>query len=340
MSADVKRETGLDAAAEWFALRRSGRMTLQELFELEVWLETDPSHLAAYKAIANSWALTRAVASDPEILQLREEAEGRAGARVLKVAGSTAAVLALLALIIYAGGDVWRDAFSPVLHQHVQTALGETHAVTLLDGSKVTLDSDTSLDLAVSWRQRAVSLNRGQAFFRVAKDVERPFVVTAAGNAVTATGTAFDIRIDKDRFMVLLTEGHLHVQIPATESEPAEQSDLIAGHQLISWAGGERSVSRLNAQNQARVLSWTSGTLSFVRTPLGRVTDELNRYSKKKVAIAPELASTPIDGVFRTGDVEGFVRLLVKGKLARVQNDTNLTITLVPRKIGPLAHHR
>jgi len=244
---------------------------------------------------------------------------------------------------VFFAGDflgVWRDAFSPVLHQHVQTALGQTYTVRLVDGSTVTLDSDTSLDVEVSWRQRNVSLTRGQALFHVAKEAERPFVVTAAGNAVTATGTAFDIRIDENRFMVLLTEGHLHVQTPATDSEPAEQTDLNAGHQLISWVGGERRVSRLDAPSQARVLSWTTGTLSFVHTPLAQVADELNRYSAKKVAIAPELAATPIDGVFRTGDVDGFVRLLEKGRLARVQKDTNLTITLGPRKISHSEEHR
>jgi transmembrane sensor len=319
-------------AAEWFALRRSGQMTLQEGLELEVWLESAPAHLAAFRAVADTWALTHAVATDPEVLNFRESARAIRGRPFF--AASMLAAVGLLGLALYAGGVVglWQDWFAPVSDQQFQTAVGETRSVILADGSSAMLDSDTTLLVHETWRRRAVTLSRGQAYFHVAKDAARPFTVSAAGNVVTATGTAFDVRIDRNRFLVLLIEGRLHVQIPENSSEPAEETDLMAGQRLTAWANGERSVTNLSAEGQAGTLSWRTGHLTFIQAPLSAVAEELNRYSRKKIEVSAELANTPVDGVFRTGDIDGFVKLLLKGRMARVEKATDTTITLTRLK--------
>lgn len=327
--------TTTEIAAQWFALRRSGQMSAQELFELELWLENQPANLAAYKSVARSWALTQAVASDPEILAIRETVGGRMPIRGRIVfAGKIVAAAAVLGLALYAAGIVndWRDMFSPVTDQHYETATGQTSIVTLPDGSTATLDTGTVMNVHETWRKREIALERGQAFFHVAKDASRPFTVSAYGNAVTATGTAFDVRVDNGRFIVLLTEGRLHVDLPQTPYQPAEQTDMIAGWKLIAPEKGDRNLQRLTPDEQTRAMSWTSGRLAFVAQPLSVIADEMNRYSVKKVVLAPGLAQVPVDGVFRSGDIDGFVRILVRDRLVRVQKNTDTAIVLASRK--------
>lgn len=330
------KATALEIAAGWFALRRSGTMTAQMLFELEVWLESDPAHLVAYKDVSRTWALTHAVATDPEILALREEAYGdnRLRRRLIFTVASALGVSAALAVAVWLSGAIglWRDWMSPVAEQHFRTAVGETRSVILPDGSAVTLDSNTELDVRETWRARSLKLARGQAFFLVAQDADRPFAVAAAGNVVTATGTAFDIRVDPDRFSVLLSEGRLHVLIPETANEPSEQTDMEPGWKLTALAGGERTLIRLSQADEARALGWRTGQLAFVARPIAEIAAELNRYSARKLEVAPELAPHPIDGVFRAGDIDGFVRILVASGLARVEKDTGASVRLASRR--------
>jgi len=325
----------IDAAADWFARRRSGQMSLQEARELEVWLDSDVAHREAFLSVCRSWVVVQSVATDPEVLAMRESTVGRMHARRLVwISQTVAATVLVLATGAYLFGlaGLWRDWTSPVSDQRFQTAIGETVTVSLADGSSVTLDSSTAIVAHETWRQRDVSLIRGQAFFHVAKDSARPFIVSAAGSHVTATGTAFAVRVDPDRLMVLLTEGKLHVVIPEVGSEPAMQSDMVGGWQLTASRSGARSLVRLDPDSQARALGWTTRRLAFVRQSLSSVAAELNRYSLKKIVVAPDLALVPIDGVFRAGDINGFVRLLVKSHLVRVQNDTDSVITLASLK--------
>jgi len=348
MTAKVRNTSpsDVDVAAEWLARRRSGQMSLQEVLELDVWLESDPDHLAAYRSVTRAWSVAHSVSADPEILAMRETAvEHLAIRRRLVMVGSTAALAALLAVALYAAGltGVWRDWVSPVSDQHIQTAIGQTIPVSLADGSTVMLDSDTTLLVHETWRRRDVTVKRGQAYFHVAKDPARPFSVSAANSSVTATGTQFDVRVDPDRLTVLLVEGTLHVDISASASQPAQETDMVAGWQLTASMGGERALVRLNAKKQARALGWQTGRLAFVRQSVSVVATELNRYSVKKIVVERELASIPIDGVFRAGDIDGFVRLLVKGHLARVLNNTDAAITLSSLKktrptTGPRVH--
>jgi transmembrane sensor len=330
-----KRASAAEAAADWFALRRSGRMTMQELFELEVWLENKPANLAAFKAVARTWTLTQALATDPEILAIREAVGGRVPMRRRMVAAGiafAAAVVFAFGLYAMGIGGVWRDMFSPVSDQHYETAIGQTSVVTLPDGSTATLDTATTLDVHETWRKRAITLAQGQALFHVAKDAARPFTVSAGGNSVTATGTIFDVRVDAERFTVVLTEGRLHVDLPQTASAPAEQTDMVAGWKLTAPDNGERSLVRLSPDEQVRSVGWTRGQLAFVGQPLSVIADELNRYSMKKIVLSPGVAALPIDGVFRAGDIDGFARLLVRDRLVRVQKNTDVSLILGPRK--------
>jgi len=325
----------VDEAADWFARRRSGQMSLQEVRELEVWLESDASHRSAFHDVGRVWVKAHLVATDPEILAIREAAMRHfTRRRRFYAAGSALAITAVFCVLLYVAGltGLWRDWVSPISDQRYQTAIGQTMTVLLADGSSVVLDSDTALAVHETWRRRDLTLEHGQAYFHVAKDPARPFVVSAAGSSVMATGTAFDVRLDPGRLMVLLDEGRLHIDIAATASVPAQQTNMVAGWRLTASSSGERALTAVNSETLAHALEWRTGHLTFVGQSVATVAAELNRYSQRKVIVLSDLAATPIDGVFRTADIDGFVSLLVKSHLARVLDSTDAEITLTSLK--------
>ncbi len=312
-----------EAAADWFALRRSGPLAADEAQAFEAWLAADPEHRAAYDNLEHYWQIAAAVRESPEVLAMRDAADRRWRGRRTLAWGGAAACLALLLL-----GAVW--IWSPVLisgRQNFHTAVGQTQTVMLPDGSAVTLDTDTVMRVDLTGRERRIRLDRGRAFFRVAHDPSRPFQVVAAGRTVTALGTVFEVRADAKRFEVTLVEGRVRVEDPPkrTTAKPTAV-ELTPGARLVAgenrgWAVAETDV--------ARETSWLDGRLAFDNDPLATVVAEMNRYSDKKIVIRdPAVAKTPVLGVFKAGDVEAFVRAVESYHLASVGAETDSTVEL------------
>ncbi len=82
----------------------------------------------------------------------------------------------------------------------------------LPDGSRMTLDTDSEVDIAFAPERRNLRLVKGRAFFDVAHDAQRPFAVVADGREVEALGTRFDVRMDPGQVRVVLVEGRVSVK--------------------------------------------------------------------------------------------------------------------------------
>ena len=168
-----------DVAAGWFARQRSGEMVAQAEREFEAWLAADPAHRAAYDTLERAWSSIEVARRDPGVLALRARARRR-GARMIP----PRAIAASLALAVLAGVTAWQvvgaDGFGlrRFATESFHTGVGEKASVTLPDGSVVTLNTDTVLRTRADRDRRLVYLDRGQAFFRVAHDRSRPFIVT------------------------------------------------------------------------------------------------------------------------------------------------------------------
>ncbi len=331
-------ETAKRAAARWFARRRSGTMSAQELRELEVWLAQDPAHRAAYDHLAQLWDGAETVRNDPEVMEMREAASRAQSVRRWRMAAAVAACFVVVCLAgaglvnwATAGHDASPELVAAGEHQEFRTSVGQTATVTLADGSAVTLDSNTIVRTRTTWNRRYVELARGQAFFRVAKQPTRPFVVLANGRTVTALGTSFEVSIDRGRFEVTLVSGKVRVEQPTKDDEQPtapRTTTLKPGTKLVAEPQGAWQVANVDI---ARETSWVEGLLRFRDEPMGQVAAELNRYSRKKVVIEdPALAARPIQGAFAAGDVDEFVRAAEAYGLAEVASESSVEIVLAP----------
>lgn len=304
-----------EVATAWFARRRSGAMTAAENGQLEAWLDADPANRAAFDAVELTWRAAEALRADPEILSLREEAlrPRGLGRRGLMAAGLAAAIAvgAVFSPIVVGSVRALQD-------QEFRTGVGQQATVKLPDGSVVTLNTDTVLRTRQAEGRRLLYLDKGQAFFKVAKDPKRPFVVAAGGRTVTALGTAFDVRVAADKFKVTLVEGKVRVEAPASAvglalaragapvTGPVQATEMTAGSE---FAATDYRHWNVTTTDTARETSWLRGQLIFERERLGDVVAEMNRYSTKKIVVLDEAAATtPITAAFKPGDIDGFVR--------------------------------
>lgn len=320
-------------AAYWFTYQRAGGTSADEIRAFEVWLGEAAAHKAAYDELERMWTLVGGVEEDPSILDMRDCDE-----RVAAAHGRMRAfgVFVATALVCVGGGWALRNAgllpqlawLEPPPAQEFRTTTGQRATVTLADQSVVMLDTDTVLRARLSGGKRLVELERGQAFFKVAKDASRPFIVKAAGKVVRATGTAFDVRSESGRFEVTLIEGRVRVQEEGQEHADAPMANMRPGWRL---AVGADTRWRMEPVDLKKVTSWHDGTLSFYYLPLATAAAEMNRYSARKIVFHGPPPDTVVIGDFRAGDVENFVRAIELYKLARVISEDEDRIELAAR---------
>ncbi|MDT8759392.1 FecR domain-containing protein [Sphingomonas psychrotolerans] len=251
------------------------------------------------------WALTGAVADDPRIRAAVEQDLVRfqpapprrrfapiAAALVLSVTG-------IGSIAWYSSSDR-PSQVAATAAPSVSTAVGQRKRVTLADASTVSIDTDSEIAVRMDAKARNVMLRRGRAYFKVTKDKHRPFIVSAGDKRIRAVGTAFEVRIDKGEVIVTVVEGTVEVTERNPRRASANAARISAGTQLVTLPENDWAIRQVDA---AQSTTWLSGRLSFVDEPLARAVDEMNRYSRQKLAFRDGRAPDErILGVFRAGD--------------------------------------
>lgn len=303
-----------ETAGDWLARRDSGAWTDADQRRLDQWLDESPLHRVAYLRIEHVWErsgrLSVLGAGMPRgTVSPANPREGTVSG-VAAVASRRwlqgLAATILLAVALGIGYSLWPTG------THYRTSVGGLASVPIQDGSTVTLNTDSEIRVLVSDTERRVELEQGEAFFEVAKDASRPFVVHAANKRVIAVGTKFSVRRDGRDIRVVVTEGKVRVET-AGDDRTSMAEQLVAG--TIARAGDAGVLLQSGALAQAEEsLSWRQGVLVFHQMTLADASAEFNRYNTRKIVIEdPDVAALHIAGSFRANNVEAFVRLLERG---------------------------
>jgi transmembrane sensor len=334
-------------AADWLARADRGALSPEEALEFQDWL-AEPANARAYERARRTWAIFDDCAGDQHIRALRKAAEdaGRDAARLRRIKGMAIAAAACLALmvggtvlmsrpdaptVVASGADDGAAAPQETVTQSYSTRKGERLSVVLADNTAVTLNTDTQIDVDYTPGERRVHLVRGQAFFEVAKNPNRPFVVAAADRRVVALGTQFDVRLAPGQFQVLLVEGRVAVQRDHTlsverESPPPQEVILHPGQKLTASLGLAEQVSEVDVDRQ---LMWRTGFVEFDDVLLEAAVAEMNRYSRDPVVIRdPRVAALRVSGVFRTGQLDRFLETVSELLPVAVDRDAGRKIEL------------
>jgi transmembrane sensor len=328
-------------AATWI-IRRDAGFTAQEQDEFFEWLSADPRHAEAYASLQAifrrldvmvEWRPLHAREPNPDLLAA-PRARFRRG-RALAWLGGLAAVLAV-------GCGLWfaRPAVpsSPPVRLAAGDAARSAERHTLEDGSVVVLNRGAQVLVRFEPGRRVLDLVMGEAYFQVAEDPARPFVVRVGGTAVTAVGTEFNIALSAQRLEVLVTKGRVRVDPPAPAGSVADASPLPdertldAGQALVVAAGAPASPWIVEAYTPQRVeqrLAWKDDLVDFHALPLSEVILEFNRRNHTQLVIGDEeLARRTITGSLRLSNLDGFLELLTVTHGVRIERHGTSKVVL------------
>ena len=305
-----------DQAADYLAGRQVE--TVAQCRAREAWLAEDARHRTAYDEMQQLWDHAGHLRDDAELRAFTTR--GRAALRRSRWSKGLLLAAAAIAILVTSAWVVLRlsTAATPVRYA---TVVGQRQTEVLADGSQVTLNTDSIIEVRFSRGRRDVDLQRGEAQFDVAHDASRPFVVHTGMGTVTALGTRFDVRrYAGDEAVITLLRGSVAVK------QGAEQRTLRPNEQARLSDHGGITVRWIDP---AQVDAWVDGWLRFSDASLGEVVAEANRYSSRKLRLAdPQLAGLRLHGNFHVGDtasIAAAAELLLPVRVEKQGNDIVLS---------------
>lgn len=323
----------MDEAMEWFVRCTLDESEASDRQRLELWLQRDEAHRAAYELADLHWQklaqLPRSQCS-PEWFAphaaaspVPKSAPVNAGGVRWWVRpwrwGSVAAAAAVFAAILTVGKP---DPSPPtVLHT---TQVAEVKSLTLDDGTALTLGAETALEVTYTPTRREVTLTKGEVFFDVASNPKRPFTVSGAGLSIFVVGTSFEVSRSASSIDVAVVEGIVSVAIT---SKPSGESSLRLTHaQRVKASGGV--LSSIEPVGVDAIGAWREGELAYVSAPLSEILSDADRYYDGDVVLMDaSLADLSLSLILDAGDIEGLLNTLESAlplRISRLQDGTIL----------------
>lgn len=325
-------------ACAWIAQLESGDMSGSDMSALREWMGRSPAHAREIRNIADlsgklSVLTELATAIDATAgvgHSLRKRSNGLRLAAPIFVGAITFVIvcgIAIFTLLINTDP-------TPKIYK---TAVGEYQTIILADGTSVSLNTASQIEVDFNDVERRVRLISGEALFEVASNPKRSFVVYSDTAVAEAVGTSFVVRLREAVTELAVVEGVVAFsKLPLSaeitpmrnakenaadrlpEADPVERVIVKAGQALtsneLSAVTASEAASKipvLSERDLQRKLSWTDGFLEFSETPLEEVVEELTRHNAVSIEIAdPALKQLNFGGIFRTGDVDQLLSAL------------------------------
>ncbi|VVO30243.1 FecR domain-containing protein [Pseudomonas fluorescens] len=283
-----------EQAIDWMVSLRAGTPDAALQARFNAWLAMDPAHAQAWAKLQE-----RLGGSFNTVRALDRRVPGQAGeARqlLLQPHGSRRDALRVIAGLGLLGGGLWLGARSPLgdsLLADLHTGRGQRQDFNLADGSRLSLNADSAVDLQFDDQQRLVILRHGELMIQVAADPRRPLRVRTAQGEIRALGTRFLVAQEPDASRVVVLQHSVQARLfDGTTLDLREgQSALLSARQISAVAGDQRHRA-----------DWLSGRLNVLDDPLEQVVEALRPYSRGFVRVSPEVRHLRVQGVFPLDD--------------------------------------
>lgn len=280
------------------------------------WLDADRRHRAFYDVIALGTPDAGPPLDPPPAPDWR--VAGRAlGARAVRaprrIGWLVAAALVAAAVLVVARRRSLRLTDGGAGEERtVVTRPAERAVVRLGDGTQIVVAAQSVLryPAAHTGAAREVELI-GEAYFEVAHDDRRPFVVHANGATISDLGTAFDVRAypSDRRVRVVVADGRVAVRA-------APDARIVDRGHLAEWDTGAVTMRAVDPQ---RFVAWTTGELVFDATPLAEVTNDLTRWYGTAVIVGDaSIAGRDFTGSFERESLDEVLAIIARGTRTRL----------------------
>lgn len=306
----------IEQALGWVVRLRSERVTEADIEAFADWLIASDQHKLAWSQALDTWETAGVLSYMPDLLP---EAELQAAApfhhslfkllrrgfagfwRSLTTVTASLAVVALAVLIFQDNGQTY------------SSAVGEYKQVRLEDGSLIELNTHSSVMVSFSDSLREIELVRGEAFFTVASNKAKPFIVHVGGADVQALGTAFNVyRQSADSAKVHVVEGVVRVSETEGSAVSAPESKMLVADQALEFSG-TTGLTELPDQNLQQATAWREGQILFTSASLDEAMRVVNRYLEHKLVLGDGVQSAhKISGIFSSRERETTLRALAQ----------------------------
>lgn len=290
MTIDFKDDKKMERAIYWHVRLLSGDFSSQEMEEFLNWQQAHTENAAYLQYVEENGAVLE------EHKDKIQDALNSNKHRILPAMGKMrwiGAVAASLIMIVTA-----LVSFAPFAERHT-TAIGEQKTIYLADGSSVFLNTNTALKVDMGDEERAINLIKGEAFFQVTPDKNRPFMVAVGQRVIRVVGTKFNIFRTDNETTLSVTEGVVAI-LKGTDDNIIEQQ-VLAGQQII--INQKNEIGKTIKLNHSNVTAWKEGQLVYEDILLEDFIQDLNRYYAGKIILQDkELGKMRISGVFQIGD--------------------------------------
>lgn len=326
----AQRESSRDidqTASDWTARLDRGPLSVEEERAFQAWLAGDPRRKGAMlraRAMAMMSESAQALGDDFDPADFAAPTVLRLSRRQALIWGGGAAAASLAALAVglpAAAGTV------------ISTERGEIRLAPLKDGSTVLLNTETRIRVRYDKGRRIVALLEGEAYFSVARDDRRPFIVEVDGRRLSTAQANFRVRkLERAPVDVLVNQGLVEVAPTLVAAQPVRLADNTR-IMLSDRPGGERPRA-VAPEVVTRELAWREGKLAFEGETLSQAADVFARYSDTRIQISdPLLAREPVTGLFAANDPVGFSRAIARVFDARLEQRGD-TVVLSPRSVA------
>jgi transmembrane sensor len=297
----------IEEQASAFVARLQGDVGARERQAIRDWIEADPHHAVAFARMEAAWEAGERLRACPPPVEA-EPAQAEVGitstprpllSRRSILAGSAAATL-----VAAVGTAIWRYAQDVELYR---TRLGERRNILLADGSRIHLNTASTVEVSLRKDSRRIHLVKGEALFEVAHDSSRPFLVDAGAAKLRAVGTAFNVRIREAVVELTVTQGVVAVAENTAAVQRVDARHVAAGDGAVI-RGGAVAPTALNPNLLRQRVAWQDGVIELDGETLSQAVDEFNRYRSQPIIVGdPRLANLRVGGRFEVDEASKFL---------------------------------
>lgn len=306
--------TVVEQASYWLMLQWGGELDTEQQRRFVEWRAADPEHDRVWLRLEQLQSTLSGVPSDTALSVLREQPDAR-----------RRQTLKLLGMLLLTGGSgylaqsqlPWREAMAD-LH----SGTGEYLQRTLVDGSQLSLNSASAVDILFNASERRIRLISGELFLNSGHDTaQRPLIVDTVAGEVQALGTRFSVYQDNGKCQVELFDGELELR-----PRHAHAIRLHAGQGCWFSANQVGDIAPANSNATA----WLNGRLIAERTLLGQFVTELARHRSGVLRCDPAVATLPLTGIFPLADTDRILVALEQSLPVKVRRVTPFWVTIGP----------
>lgn len=302
-----------DAAISWLIRLESPDLNAEKEAEFFHWLDADVSHQVAFLKAKQLWqrgSVLNQVTVQPSIFdKLRSYTTWQ------PVALAFSLVIAFTFYYLPQDKD-FRESFN--------TPLGEQRQIALADGSSISLNTATEIEVVFSQDKRVVHLNKGEAYFEVAHAPERPFYVHVGSGVVRVVGTRFNVRNSAGSNLVTVTEGKVSLASTLDDNGDISADVLLTANQQLSLEDAYAGIPAKRVDAKA-ISAWKEKQLIYREVDLEAMVKDLNRYFDTKFTILdPELKKRKVFASIQLSDFKTTLKI--------VEASLDLKSEIIPEK--------